>query len=80
MKVGDLYKVVPVATNSGTSRDPSQLGDLVVIADTDAGSIIYGTSGRIQKSPTVIAINLLTGQKRYYSSNELQEVMSEGRG
>ena len=68
MKVGDLYKVVPVATNSGISRDPSQLGDLVVIAE------------RICRSPTVIAINLLTGQKRYYSSNELQEVMSEGGG
>jgi len=68
MKVGDLYKVVPVATNSGISRDPSQLGDLVVIAE------------RIYRSPTVIAINLLTGQKRYYSSGELQEVMSEGGG
>ena len=68
MKVGDLYKVVPVATNSGISRDPSQLGDLVVIVE------------RFDRSPTVIAINLLTGQKRYYSSGELQEVMSEGRG
>jgi len=68
MKVGDLYKVVPAITSSSSSRDPSQLGDLVVIDHV------------FHRSPTVIAINLLTGQKRYYSSKELREVMSEGGG
>ena len=65
MKIGDLYKVVPAITSSSSSRDPSQLGDLVVIDHV------------FHRSPTVIAINLLTGQKRYYSSKELREVMSE---
>ena len=65
MKIGDLYKVVPAISSSSSSRDPSQLGDLVVIDHV------------FHRSPTVIAINLLTGQKRYYGSKELQEVMSE---